>query len=413
MKHRLFAATLIALIAISLGGCRYSHEITEMAYAVALGIDKEEGGIAVSVQFAKPLSISGGSGGGESAGGSSQEGEKGGAKNKNTTVLTVKGKDIFTALTAAENNLSKEINLSHIKLLLFSQDVAQDGISDYVKQFMKSSQFSPNTYTAISLCRAEEYMKTANPSLEINPAKYYTLLFSNNDNNYMPSTTLRELYFNLSANGEGEVLPVANLSNDESNEKSKSGEEGYFAGELSVGGENEADVSGMAILSGGKLKQVLSTKDALYYHMLTGKLREIYFLIPSVKEEGQHITLRLTQDRKPKLCAQELGENPKLSAKVCLTGELVKCSDSDFNELGIDGINELASRYIEGQLTGFLEYTKNESGADVTGFGEISKMSFSDWNAWSSYNWQDKFIRSEFSVTANVNITREGLVYTG
>lgn len=412
MKRRLFAAILIAVIATSLGGCRYSHEITEMAYAVALGLDKEEDGIAVSVQFAKPLSISGGSGG-ESSGGSSEKGEEDGAKNKNTTVLTVKGKDIFTALTAAENNLSKEINLSHIKLLLFSQDIAQEGIADCVKQFMKSNQFSPNTYTAISLCKAEEYMKTANPSLEINPAKYYTLIFSNNDNNYMPSTTLRELYFNLSANGEGEVLPVANLSNDESNEKSKSGEDGYFAGQLSVGGENKADVSGMAILSGGKLKQVLSTKDALYYHMLTGKLREIYILIPSVKEEGEHITLRLTQDKKPKLCADELGETPKLSAKICLMGELVKCPDSDFNELGIDGLNELASRYIEGQLTDFLENTQNESKADVTGFGEISKMHFSDWNDWTLYNWQDKFINSEFSVTANVNISREGLVYTG
>ena len=412
MRYRLFAVALIGLIAISLSGCRYSHEITEMAYAVALGLDKEEDGIAVSFQFAKPLSISGGSGG-EKSGGSSEEGEEGGAKNKNTTVLTVKGKDIFTALTAAENNLSKEINLSHVKLLVFSKDIAQDGISDYVKQFMKNSQFSPNTYTAISLCKAEEYMKTANPSLEINPAKYYTLIFSNNDNNYMPSTTLRELYFNLSANGEGEVLPVANLSNDKSNEEGKSGEDGYFAGELSVGGENKADVSGMAILSGGKLKQVLSTKDALYYHMLTGKLREIYILIPSIKEKEQYITLRLTQDKKPKLCAEELGENPKLSAKVCLLGEIVKCPDSDFKELGIDGLNELASGYIEGQLTSFLEYTKSERGADVTGFGKILKMHFSDWNDWLSYNWQDKFVRSEFSVMVNVNITREGLVYTG
>ena len=413
MIRRLFAAALIALIAASLGGCRYSHEITEMAYAVALGIDKEGDDIAVSVQFAKPLSISGGSGGGESSGGSSQEGEEGGAKNKNTTVLTVKSKDIFTALTAAENNLSKEINLSHVKLLLFSKDIAQDGISDYVKQFMKSSQFSPNTYIAVSLCKAEEYMKTANPSLEINPAKYYTLLFSNNDNNYMPSATLRELYFNLSANGEGEVLPVANLSNDESNEESKSGEDGYYAGELSVGGENEADVSGMAVLSGGRLKQILSTKDALYYHMLTGKLREIYFIIPSVKEEGQHITLRLTQGKKPELGAEEVGENPKLSAKVCLNGEIVKCPDSDFNELGIDGLNELASSYIKEQLESFLEYTKNASGTDVTGFGKFAKMHFSDWCGWSLYNWQDKFMRAEFSVTANVNITREGLVYSG
>lgn len=414
MRRKLSVILLSVLICMPLSGCRYSHEITEMAYAVALGLDKADEGITVSVQFARPLSISGGSGGGgESSGGSGSEGAEGAAENKNTTVLTVSAKDFYTALSAAENSLSKEINLSHIKLLLFSETLAQDGVSDYVTLFMKNSQFSPNTYTAISLCSAEEYMRTANPSLEINPAKYYTLIFSNNNNDYMPATTLRELYFNLSAPGQEPVLPVANLSKENDDERNEKTQGDYFSGELSVGGENRTDVSGMAVLSDGKLKQVLSTHDAVAYHILTGKLRETYISMPSVTDDNKNITLRLTQDKRPKLCADELGDAPQLSAKVYLLGELVECPDSDIAELGIDGLNNLASDRIKAELESFLEHTKSECRADVVGFGKRAKMQFCDWSEWLSYDWQEHYARSGFNITANVNISREGLVHVG
>ncbi len=411
MKHKLAVALLVFLLCVPLGGCRYSHEITEMAYAVALGLDKADDGITVSVQFARPLSISGSSGGGESSGGgSSSEGSDDAAKNKNTTVLTVSARDFYTALSAAENSLSKEINLSHIKLLLFSEDIAQDGISDYVTLFMKNSQFSPNTYTALTLCPAEEYMRTANPSLEINPAKYYTLIFSNNNNDYMPSTTLRELYFNLSAPGQEPVLPVANLVKENKSDEDNTAYRDYHAGELSVGGENQTDVSGMAVLSDGKLKQVLSTHDAVAYHMLTGKLKETYISMPSVTDEDKNITLRLTQDKMPKLCADALGDEPQLSVKIYLLGELVECPDADMEKLGTDGLNKLASDRIKAELEKFLEHTKSQCQADVVGFGKRAKMKFGDWNEWLSYDWQEHYSRSGFNVTANINISREGLV---
>ena len=139
MKRSL--ALILVLMCLMLSGCRYSHEITDMAFAVALGFDKAEEGLLISMQFARPLSISGN---GEAGGGESSESDdKDAAKNKNTTLLSVKAEDFYTALSIAENSLSKQINLSHVKLVLFSSELAQDGIGDYVTMLMKNSQLAP------------------------------------------------------------------------------------------------------------------------------------------------------------------------------------------------------------------------------------------------------------------------------
>ena len=165
MRHRLLAALCCFLMLPVLSGCRYSHEISEMAYTVALGLDKgENGAIRVTFQFAKPTMLAGeDSGGGDSA----EDGEADGtAKDASTALVTVDSVDIYSALSVVGNILSKQINLSHTKLLLFSAELAQDGIMDYITMLMKNSQFSPKTFVAVSLCSAQEYLKTVNPSLE-------------------------------------------------------------------------------------------------------------------------------------------------------------------------------------------------------------------------------------------------------
>lgn len=414
MKNKLLAVLLL-VSSVFFGGCEYSHEITEMAFAVALGLDVGKEGLRVSVQFAQPLSIAGEGGGeGEASGaasGSEKSGETPEDKNKNTTMLTIEAEDVYTALSVAESSLSKRVNLSHVKLLLFSADLAKEGIRDYVTLFMKNSQFSPNTYTAVSLCRAEDYMREVSLALEMNPAKYYTLLFSQSNGDFMPAATLRELYFHLSAPGREPVLPAAGIDRKET-EPLKSGvaKGDYEAGELSKGSENRTDVSGMAVLCDGKLSQVLSSHDAMAYHILTGQLRESYLSLPSVTKEGKHMVLRLTQPQKPKKEVILSGENPRIAVELSLAAEVAACPKSDLEQLGIDGLNEAASAETEKRLNSFLKLTARDCRADVVGFGELAKRQFSDFPSWQEYQWQQKYPNAEFSVTVKVKVSREGLV---
>lgn len=409
MNHKWFLCFLL-IASFVLSGCEYSHEITDMAYVVALGLDKAEDGVRVSFQFARPLSI----GGGEQQGSAPEEGEdEGAAKNKNTTVLSISADSFYTARAIAENSLSKSINLSHTKLLLFSEELAKEGISEHIRLFMKSSQFSPNTFVAVSLCTAEEYMKTAAPSLEINPAKYYTLIFAQQNSDYMPEATLRDVYFGLSAPGSEPVLPVTNLV-QENEAESKAAERGdYEAGEVDKGGENKTDVSGMATVSMGKLSAVLSSADSVSYHLLSGRLKEHYLSIPSPSEKDKHITLRLTQDAVPKHCVEEKVQKISISSALFLSAELVECPQKDIENLGTEGIKTLAEGHLKEQLRSFIQTTQNECRADVVGFGRIFKMKFPDYPAWEAYHWQEIYQTAEFSPEVTLRISRVGLILEG
>ncbi len=408
MRRRICGLMLL-FVCLFLCGCEYSHEITDMAYAVAVGVDEGASGYRISFQFARPLSIGGQS---EAAGASGKEEEDTAAKNKNTTLLSIDAEDFYTALSVAENSLSKSINLSHTKLLLFSKEIASHGLTDLVTLFMRNSQFSPNTYAAISLCRAEEYMKTVKPSLEINPAKYYTLIFSKNNSDFLPETTLRDLYFDLAAPGKEPVLPVANLVGEEEDgeEKEQSAQGEYEAGMQDERGENRTDVAGMAVISKGKLSGVMSTKDAVSYHILLGELEEYYLTFSSVSKKDRHITLRLTQDKAPKHNIALSDEGIEVFSALSLNAEVVECPDEDAESLGSEGVAETAREKLENQLEGFLKKTRDVTKADVVGYGRIAKMQFLDYPTWERYGWPEKYQKAGFSVLVNITVSREGLV---
>ena len=415
MRHRLLAALCCFLMLPVLSGCRYSHEISEMAYTVALGLDKgENGAIRVTFQFAKPTMLAGeDSGGGDSA----EDGEADGtAKDASTALVTVDSVDIYSALSVVGNILSKQINLSHTKLLLFSAELAQDGIMDYITMLMKNSQFSPKTFVAVSLCSAQEYLKTVNPSLESNPAKYYTLVFSKDNSAYIPTVTLRDLYFNITALGQEPVVPAAGLTLESADaleeEEQKQAVLGNFvAGRLPKTGENKTEISGMCVIKNGKFETALTSQEVMLYNLLQGHAKETYFNLPSETAEGKHITLRLDQKKKP-IQRVVIEENiPHIEVTLPLDAEIVKCPPGDYDKQKIDGLNQVAAQELERSVKAFLEDSSRGYGADIIGYGRRAKKLFQSYADWERYNWPTRFPDSEFTVHVTVNITEEGLIH--
>ena len=156
-------------LCFSFSGCTSARQINEMAYVVGIGIDKGENEkILLSLQFAKPFVIAKSSESGE--GGDKEK------KDKSTSLATAEGADIFSAIKKIESTLSKQINLTHTKILVFSKDISQDGVSNYTNTLMANNQFRPNTYVAMSSGKATDYFEEEKPALENNPAKYYTMM---------------------------------------------------------------------------------------------------------------------------------------------------------------------------------------------------------------------------------------------
>ena len=83
--------------------------------------------------------------------------------------------------------IGKEINLSHCKLVVFSEEVAVEGISDEIYTLVNNIQIRPSTNIIISKTQAKDYVENSKPSLESLPTKYYEIF--TNSSKYTGYTT--------------------------------------------------------------------------------------------------------------------------------------------------------------------------------------------------------------------------------
>ena len=90
-----------------LTGCYNPKELDDLAYVIAIGLDKgTEDNILVSYQIAVPIKIAG-------------EGSDGGKGS--TTIVTLETDSLYNSISRANTMISKEITLSHNKLIVISE----------------------------------------------------------------------------------------------------------------------------------------------------------------------------------------------------------------------------------------------------------------------------------------------------
>ena len=154
---------LVLVFTVSFNGSHSIQSVDDLAYAVALGIDVgETSNLKVTFQFTKPSSSGG-------------EGSSGG-EEVSSVVDSVEANSIDSAINLINSFISKELNLSHCKIVVFSEEIAKRGLDAEVYSLVNKVQMRPDTNVIISTCSANEYIKNVTPSLENLVAKFYEIL---------------------------------------------------------------------------------------------------------------------------------------------------------------------------------------------------------------------------------------------
>lgn len=392
MIKKVTSVFLTFLFCTGFSGCGYVRQINEMAYVVGIGLDKGENeNILLSLQFAKPMVVSGKSSGGEE--------EEKTQENKTTSLVSAEGKNIFSAIAVLESSLSKQINLTHAKILLFSEDIAKEGVLEYTENLMGNNQFRPNTYAAVARGGAKSYFEKVKPALELNPAKYYTLMFSKDTKSFVPEVTLKDLYFSLKLADRAAVLPVVGTIEEKSGESSAAFSD-FIAGEKKKTGENKTDSAGMALFNEDRLAEILPSSDAEIFNIITGNYKEGYY---NLSDNGKTVSVRLKTEKKPKICVKTAG-GLSASVKIKLSAETLSYNGSDNREL--ERLKRLIEEDIKKRAENFISKNK-EFGCDTVGFGKYGKKNFLTVTDWENFKWKEKFPQ------INVNFSAETLVTGG
>lgn len=198
---------LCLVCCLLLSGCYDSREVEETAYLTAIGIDRgEDSTYQYTFQISNPLKTGSSEQSSQVPPEMSQQEE-----NQGVAHLTAEEENIYPALSGLRSRLGKEPDLSHLKVIIFSKELAKDGIYQDVLTLANL----PKLRLDANLCLADsanKFLTGVRPTLEESTPRYYRLMFQQQYSPYAPTCTLKDTISYISNPAKDPVLPIS--SND-------------------------------------------------------------------------------------------------------------------------------------------------------------------------------------------------------
>lgn len=403
-KKILIILLIIVLVLITLFGINSVNSLNNLAYVVAVGFDiKDTGKLELSFQIALP------SGSKDSSSSSSQ--------SSSSIVTSVECNTFESGVNLVNSYLSKELNLSHCKAVVFSEEIASQGIGEYLYTLINHVEIRPTCNVIVSKCNAKYFLNNSSPLLEQLSSKYYEIAStSERVTGYTYNITLLDFFSDFSdsftecfatlgsVNDGGSTFSNSSLSQEGSDDS-------YVASETPIDPQKNIENLGLAVFKGDKLVGELNGIECIAHLILTNELDNAVISVPSPFESTNYIDLYLTKSK----CNTKVylvNGTPYIKPSIDLSCRIISLSDDykNLTEENIELIEEYSKYYIERFIDDYLYKTAKVFKSDITAFGKYAVSNFLSIAEWENYNWLDNYQNSFFNVDINVDIVSRYLL---
>ena len=419
-----------------------SNNIDHLDYVIAIGVDTsdDEKNLQVSFEFTDLGAFS------ESSSSDSSE----------PTINTVIAASIPDAINLMNAYAGKQINLSHCRVIAFSEDIAKIGILEEVTYFMNNTQIRPTTNVIIASKTAKDYIESSTSSLEDVLTKYYEVFPTSAEyTGYTSNIMLNKFYHSLTndACGAVAILGVKSESNEENSfqsgdsssssntqnstkdilenisysisslEQESSGNsstssltdnalDSISQGESIVDGDRGTENIGLAVFNQDKYIGTLSAIDTLCYTLIEEEVDSFSVLLPNPFDETKKIDVSVSSLKPAYTKIDISNDTPIITLKLNLTAKALtgqtNLNYSDKNTL--NAVNESLKTYLTAKLKDYLYKTSREYKCDLNGFFRVIKHKFLTVTDYENYNWKEKYQNAEFNIEIDSNVISSFLV---
>ncbi len=376
-----------------------SLNIDNLAYVVAIGIDVGKNDVyKVSFQFI-PRS-------------SEEKSESSTSSNGGKSVInTVEAPSLNTAINLTNSYLARKINLSHCKVIIFSEQVATYGISKEIYSLINNSQARPSANIIICKNSAERYIKDTNPILENLITKYYEL-FPNSGKytGYIYNATLGDFFNQLVSNT---CEPFAILGGINSNMYSNNNKISYSnntgnmkSTETSFSGLRGSENIGVAVFKDDKLVGELNATETLCLSIIKGEVSSFLIHVPNPKDSEKEIDLIIYPSDKRNVTVDIVNGSPYITFSEKFVGKIYSASkDKEYlNAEEIKNLSDLSNKYLENILKNYLYKTSATYGSDINDFGRYALSKFLTIDQFNEYDWKNNYKNSTFKVSVDTQV---------
>lgn len=388
----IFCILFINLILLS--GCYDARGIEDLAYVTAFGIDiSDDNTLSLTFQISIP-------------GTSSESGSSQSSKTENTTVQCT---SIDSGISLVNSYISKQINLSHCKAIVFSEKIAAQGLNKYIDTLSNNVEIRPDCNVIITRSSAKDFIENATPSIETLTARYYEVALKSSEYTGYTTSTEFATFVNDIKNSfiqASAILGGINNGDNKITEQPYVGiDSSYKANETPIDDINNVETFGTAVFRDDKLVGELTGFENICFLLISDKIEICTISVPSPFETNSEIDLSVRKSKAPKIKVDLINGSPYISVDLFLEAHGLTLNDSvDYTSLSdIELLQNSAKQYLELQVTNFLYKTAKEFNSDISGFGKYALSKYSTWDEWKNSNWTENYKNSFFNV--NVNIT--------
>lgn len=372
--------SIIIILFLSLfifSGCSTdtNNNIENYYYVVAIGIDKIDGSdnISLSVQIAMTST--------DSSSDSSQSTE--------SQIYTTEALNLTSGISIFDNYLSKKLNFSHCSAIIFSEDIAKDGVNSYITTLANNSEIRPTCKIIISNTTAVEALECISNSDEAFSSKLYEFIVDSADyTGYSINPQIVNFLYDINSEFPCAVATYAMISDD------------------------ILQNVGIAIFDGDKFVDNLDVLDSIAYSIITNNINICTITISDPFFPNEYIDLSISPKKDTDIKIELVNGYPYIQIDAYF-----ECSINSMNDYfnyesteNIEILENAVNEYIENITLNFLYKISQEYNLDICNFKNYASSNYLTIDEYNKINWKSIYKYSTFKVNAESSIEYSGLL---
>ncbi len=398
---KIFIVILIIMLLLAFSKSYSTLNVDNLSVVVAMGIDvSDKNNLQISFQFTNPSSVS----------------ESGTSEQSPSIIYSVDASSISSGINLINTYIGKAVNLSHCKVIAFSEEIASIGISDEIYTLINDTQIRPSTNIVISKTSARYYLEHSKPLFENLITKYYEVFSaSSSHTGFTSNATIGDFFNSLichSCEPYAILGGVTNNSTEYSGTTNSENDTSTKANASSLSGQSTAENTGLAVFKDDILVGELNSIETLCFSIIKNQVDGFLISVPNPNKSNSYIDLHVTPLSNPDVQVKILNGTPYISINCRFTGRIYSMEDSaDYLDASLlEQISNSCNSYLEAILTEYLYKTSKSLQSDINGFGKIAKKNFFTLNQFYDYNWNENYKDSFFNVHINSSIRSSSLL---
>jgi spore germination protein KC len=375
-KINILLIVMMIMFLVLLSGCWDYRDVNELYVVSGIAVDKSDDGqkYLLTAEVADVKSA-------------------GKEAKIDSKLIQIEGETLFDAIRNMIMISGKKLYFSHMKIVLISQDVAREGITQITDLITRDNEPRLETNMLVSKEKtARELLEYQSIGEILKCSSIYEMLESQRELSKAPFIENYKFIQSLSSEGGCAILPVA--------------------GSTVIDGQKNLEISGTAIFKKDKLIGFLDGDDTKYLLFIRDMVKSGILPEMGKQETTKHSVSLEIFESKTKLKPKYADGKVSIDINVkTVTGIGEQDGMTNFaDEKGRDILKSNAEDSLKKNIERVIKKVQHEYGTDIFEFGKTIKIEMP--SVWKSIypEWDDLFKEIDVNVATDVDIRSSGFL---